>query len=175
VFETADTDEDGGLNLQEFTTAVNHPSKVRQWIETLPLSQLLAHCLAFKGVGSESSDQLREVSRLSADEISASTHAYFEGAQTVLADAVHELKRCHDAMDAAASAAASSNSKFQTPKMSAGSAEDFYQGLVGRVGECCFSGVECSRALSLSALCRRPARGPCQGHQGRALRQGRLH
>jgi hypothetical protein len=171
VFESVDTDENGGLDLQEFTKAINHPSRVQQWIETLPLSPLLAHCLSFKG--GVSSDPLREVSRLSADELRASTQAYCDSAQKLLADALQELKRCYDAMDALASSAG--NSKFQTPKMSAGSVEEFYQGLVGRVGECCFSGIECSRVLSLAALCRRPAPGPCQGHEGRALRQGRLH
>jgi hypothetical protein len=65
------------------------------------------------------------------------------------------------------------NSKFQTPKMSAGSVLEFYQGLGGRVGECYISGIEQSRVLSLAARCRRPAPGPCKGCEGRALRQGR--
>jgi hypothetical protein len=136
VFEEADTDENGGLDLQEFIKAINHPSKVQQWVETLPLSSLLAHCLSFKG--GDSSDPLREVSRLSAHELRASAQAYCENLQTVLADAVRELKKCHDAMDAL-TASSVSNSKFQTPKMSAGSVEEFYQGLFGRVGECFFS------------------------------------
>jgi hypothetical protein len=175
AFELADTDENGGLDLHEFMKAINQPSKVQQWIETLPLSQLLAHCLSFKG--GASNDPLREVSRLSADELQASTQAYCESAQVVLADAVCELKKCYDAMDAlAASSADNGNPKFQTSysQMSAGSVEEFYQGLIGRVGKCCFSGIDCSRVLSLAALCRRPAPGPCQGHEGRALRQGWL-
>jgi hypothetical protein len=156
VFESVDTDENGGLDLQEFTKAINRPSKVQQWIETLPLAPLLAHCLSFKG--GDSSDPLREVSGLSADELRASTQAYCESAQKVLADALRDLKKCYDAMDAlAASSSANGNSKFQTPKMSAGSVEEFYKGLVGRVGECRFSGIECPRVLSLPALCRRPA------------------
>ena len=173
VFESVDADENGGLDLQEFLMAINHPSKVQQWIETLPLSQLLAHCLSFKAASGDSSDPLREVSRLSADELRASTQAYCEHAQAVLADALHELKRCYDSMDALAASSAA-NAKFQTPKMSGGSVEEFYQGLVGRVGECCLSGIECAQVLSLAAVCRRPAPGPCKGHEGRALRQGWL-
>ncbi len=61
--ESVDTVENRGLGLHEFMKAINHPSKVQQWIETLPLSQLLSHCLSFKGARGESSDPLREVSR----------------------------------------------------------------------------------------------------------------
>jgi hypothetical protein len=136
VFESADADENRGLDLQEFIKAINHPSKVQQWVETLPLSSLLAHCLSFKG--GDSSDPLREVSRLSIHEIRASIQAYCESAEKIVADAVHELKKCHDAMDALAASSAG-NTKFQTPKMSAGSVEEFYQGLLGRVGECFYS------------------------------------
>ncbi len=125
VFQSADTDENVGLDLQEFIKAINHPSKVQQWVETLPISSLLAHCLSFKG--GDSSDPLREVSRLS--EIRASIQAYCESAEKILADAVRELKRCQDAMDVL-TASSGGNSKFQTPKMSVGSVEEFYQGLV---------------------------------------------
>ena len=136
VFESANADENGGLDLQEFIKAINRPSKVQQWVETLPLSPLLAHCLSFKG--GDSSDPLREVSRLSAQEIRASIQAYCESAEKIVVDAVPELKKCQDAMDAL-TASIAGNSKFQTPKMSAGSVEEFYQGLAGRVGECFFS------------------------------------
>ena len=44
VFESADADENGGLDLQEFVKAINRPSKVQQWVETLPLSPLLSGC-----------------------------------------------------------------------------------------------------------------------------------
>ena len=59
VFGTVDTDENGGLDLQEFMKAVEYPSKLQQWLNTLPLSQLLAHCLSFKA--DNSNDLLREV------------------------------------------------------------------------------------------------------------------
>ena len=136
VFESADADENGGLDLQEFVKAINRPSKVQQWVETLPLSSLLAHCLSFKG--GDSSDPLREVSRLSAQEIRASIQAYCESAEKIVVDGVSKLKKCQDAMDAR-TASIAGNTKFQTPKMSAGSVEEFYQGLAGRVGECFFS------------------------------------
>ena len=139
MFETADTDENGGLDLQEFKKVISFPSKVQQWTDNLPLSQLLAHCLSFKG----GDDPLREVSCLSADELRASTEAYCVSLQTVLADALCELKKCYDAMDKVAASAA--NTKFQTPKMSAGSVEDFFHGLVGRVGEICFPCASGSR------------------------------
>ncbi len=63
-FETTDSEEKGGLNLQEFIQAINYPFKVQQWINTLQLSPLLAHCLTFRG--GDSHDPLREISHLRA-------------------------------------------------------------------------------------------------------------
>ena len=132
LFETFDTDENGGLDLQEFTKAIKHPSKVEQWANTLPLSKLLARCLSFK----ESDDPLREVSRLSSDELRALTKAFTEGLLTILSDSLSELKKCYTEMDRMTDLSANdASSKFQTFKMSSGSVEDFHSGLHGRVGE----------------------------------------
>ncbi len=131
VFETFDTDENGGLDLQEFMKAIKYPSKVEQWVETLPLSKLLAQCLSFK----EGDDPLREVSSLSSDEVRVSVTAYTESLQTILSDAVGELKKCYAEMDRLAKQSANdAGSKFQTFKMSSGGVEDFHNGLQGRVG-----------------------------------------
>jgi hypothetical protein len=132
LFETFDLDENGGLNLQEFMNVIKYPGKVEQWADSLPLSKLLAHCLSFKG----GDDPLREVSRLSSDELCSSTNAYGESVQTILKDALGELKMAYSAMDRmAAGSAGEERSKFQTFKMSSGSVEDFHIGLHGRVGE----------------------------------------
>ncbi len=132
LFETFDTDENGGLDLQEFTKAIKYPSKVEQWVDSLPLSKLFAHCLSFK----EGYDSLREVSRLSSDELRASMNAYCESLQIILPDAVGQLKKCFAQMDrVAAESASEAGSKFQTFKMSSGKVEDFHIGLQGRVGE----------------------------------------
>ncbi len=126
-------DDNGGLDEKEFTKAVKYPGKVEQWADSLPLSKLLAHCLSFKF--KEADDPLREVSRLSSDELRASANAFGEGVETILGDAVGELKRCFAEMDRmAAESAAAASSKFQTFKMSSGSVEDFHSGLQGRVG-----------------------------------------
>jgi hypothetical protein len=131
LFETFDTDENGGLDLQEFTKAIKHPSKVEQWADTLPLSKLLARCLSFK----ESDDPLREVSRLSSDELRTSTKAFTEGLQAILSDALSELRKCYAEMDKITDQSTNdASSKFQTFKMSSGSVEDFHRGLHGRVG-----------------------------------------
>jgi hypothetical protein len=133
LFETSDVDENGGLDEQEFTKAVMYPGKVEQWADGLPLSKLLAHCLSstFK----EGEDPLREVSRMSSDELRASAKAFGEGVETILGDAVDELRKCYAEMDRmAATSSTSSGSKFQTIKMSSGSVDDFHSGLQGRVG-----------------------------------------
>jgi hypothetical protein len=136
LLDTVDTDESGGLDLKNFIKAINYPSKVQQWTDTLPLSPLLAHCLSFKG-GESSNEPLRVVSNLSADELRASTEAYCETLQVILADAVRELRKCFDAMDKLApSSVENDNSKFQTLKMSAGGVDEFFQELLGRVGKC---------------------------------------
>jgi hypothetical protein len=133
VFETSDMDDNGGLDEKEFTKAVKYPGKVEQWADSLPLSKLLAHCLSFKFT--QGDDPLREVSRLSTDELRASANAFGEGVETILGDAVGELKKCFAEMDRmAAESAATASSKFQTFKMSSGSVEDFHSGLQGRVG-----------------------------------------
>jgi hypothetical protein len=132
LFETYDMDDNGGLDLQEFIKAIKYPGKVEQWANSLPLSKLLAHCLSFK----DSDDPLREVSRLSSDELCASVKAYGESLQTILAGALGELKKCYAEMDRmTAENANEASSKFQTNKMNSGSVEDFHHGLLGRVGE----------------------------------------
>jgi hypothetical protein len=132
LFEIFDTDDNGGLDLQEFMKAIKYPGKVEQWADSLPLSKLLAHCLSFK----ESDDQLREVSSLSSDELCASIKAYSKCLQTILTNALDELKKCYAEMDRmTADSANEANSKFQTFKMSSGKVEDFHRGLQGRVGE----------------------------------------
>ncbi len=131
VFEIADTDENGGLDLQEYMKAINYPCKVEQWANSLPLSKLLAHCLSFN----EGDEPLKEVSRLSSDEMSAAMTAYCESLQPILAHAVRDLRRCYAEMAAVEEKESLSSSKFQTFKMSSGSVEDFHSGLHGRVGE----------------------------------------
>jgi hypothetical protein len=130
LFQTFDMDENGGLDLQEFKKAIKFPSKVEQWADNLPLSKLLAHCLSFK----QGDDPLREVSRLSSDELRAVTNAYCESLHLMLMEAVRELNLCYAEMDNTAGLA-DAGSKFQTFKMSSGSVEDFHNGLQGRVGE----------------------------------------
>jgi hypothetical protein len=133
LFEASDTDENGGLDEQGFTKAVKYPCKVEQWADGLPLSKLLAHCLPFKL--KEGQDPLREVSRLSSDELRAAAMAFGEGLETMLGDAVGELRKCYAEMDRMAAASAdTAGSKFQTFKMSSGSVDDFHSGLQGRVG-----------------------------------------
>jgi hypothetical protein len=181
LFETSDTDENGGLDEQEFTKAVKYPGKVEQWADSLPLSKLLAHCLSFRF--KEGDDPLREVSRLSSAELRASANAFGESVETILGDAVGELKKCYAEMDRmAAESASSASSKFQTFKMSSGSVEDFHSGLQGRVGAFALA-TDSSKLLFANPFmsplqthlrCRRSTPQSVQGHGGGALRQGGL-
>jgi hypothetical protein len=133
VFETADTDESGGLYLAGFTRAIQYPCQVEQWAATLPLSQLLAQCLSFK---ESSDDPLRKVSRLSADELRASADAFSENLRKILAEALSKLSLCFAEVERSSAVSAGHGSKFETFKMSSGSVADFHKGLLGRVGGC---------------------------------------
>ena len=142
VFETADTGGSGGLDEKEFLSVIRHPCKVEQWAATLPLPQLLAQCLSFKG----GDEPLREVSQLSADELRASTDTFCDNLRKILAEALLELKACFNETDRKAAADAGNGSKFETFKMSSGHVADFHSGLLGRVGGC-------SRFLLLHSFC----------------------
>ncbi len=169
LVETSDIDEKGGLNLQEFMKAINYQCKVEQWVASLPLPKLLAHCLDFR----DSEDPLREVSRLSTDELNASTEAYCKNLSKILSNALCALKQCYAAMDTIAAGDDKTGSKFQTFRMSAGNVGDFHKGLIGRVGESSEpSPVLCLQITPEFRRC--PASKPVQGNGGGALCQGRL-
>ena len=137
LFNEADLDEDGGLDLKEFTRVVNEPSNLEQWTKTLPLAKLLAYCLPFeiRAVNS-AADSLRVVSRLRKVDINKAAQLFGEGVARILEDRVKQLKACYDEMDRkAVEESNETNKKFQTFAMSAGKVEDFHKGLTERVGK----------------------------------------
>jgi hypothetical protein len=99
VFKRADLDEGGGQRLQEFRTAVRTPTRLEQWVSTLPLTRLLAHCLGLR-VG-DSEDPLRVLSKLSRGDLKEAVAVCCEGLERILADAQMQLRKSLDAMNEA--------------------------------------------------------------------------
>ena len=136
LVQILDVDGSGGLDLAEFQAAVlKPPCNLDQWVATLPLSDLLARCLQVV-IPDPDKDQLREMSRLSAEKVEAAAEAASQGLKLLLAEAQALLKQVFAKMDAKASEPdGGSAPKFTTYKMSTGFVKDYFAGLVGRVGE----------------------------------------
>jgi hypothetical protein len=138
VFKQADLDDDKGLDWAEFRMAVKTPTKLQQWTDTLPLSQLLAHSLSLRVQNSE--DPVRGVAGMTPPQLEDTMDVLCRGLRRLLAESQAELAKCYEAMDRLAAAAEAADGgagvKYQTFKMSTGTVEDFQEGLKGRVGEC---------------------------------------
>lgn len=130
-----DVDGSGGLDWEEFQAAVlKPPCQLDQWADTLPLSGLLARCLQVV-IPDPDKDQLREMSRLSAEKLEAAAEAASRGLKLLLAEAQAQLQRVFAKMDAKAlEPEGGSVGKFTTYKMSTGLVKQYFEGLVGRVG-----------------------------------------
>ena len=136
-----DLDENGVLDYEEFKRAVAQPlTQLEQWASMLPLAGLLASSLP---ISSGQGDQpLRDLSRLSEDQIGAAVEAFRGGLTRLLLDAKTKLRQMFEVADKKAFDAAqdlasgvSAVSKFKTFKMSTGKVADFHHGLSSRVGK----------------------------------------
>ena len=96
VFKQADLNDDQGLDLDEFRTAVKFPTKLQQWADTLPLSQLLAHCLAAKSRNKQ--DPVKDIAGLSATDLADTIDLFCRCVRRILAERVTELEKCFEAM-----------------------------------------------------------------------------
>jgi hypothetical protein len=126
-----DVDKNGGLDFEEFRRALmKPPTKLEQWVGTLPLASMLASCFILP-----EGDQLHEVSRLSIENLTDIAEAYAYGLKKVLVDSQSNLKETLENMEAKAKEnAGGESSKFKTFKMSTGSVPHYIEGLIGRIG-----------------------------------------
>jgi hypothetical protein len=134
MFKEADINKDSVLDFEEFSRAVRLPSKLEQYLSTLPLAKLLAFCLtsAHESIA-ESNDPVRAISRLSPDTLAMGAAIFHEGLKRLLDDTRSKLRVCYDELER--KAAQGTNSKFQTFTMNCGTLENFSDGLSNRVGE----------------------------------------
>ena len=174
----ADMDEDGGMDLEEFSRVISNPSKLEMWSNTLPLAKLMAFCLESADERiSIAPDPVRNVCDLDLKVVDVIVDGFAEGVKQLLRNQLKQMSMCYSALERkAAEEADGSGSKFQTFSMSAGNAEDFHRGLTDRVGERVQALPPC--VISVSSLNPllvhgRPAPpGPRQGRRAGALRDG---
>jgi hypothetical protein len=126
-----DIDNNGGLDLKEFTRALNQPStQVEQFVKTLPVSGMLARCLSTNGA----TEPLGALCDLSRDELKDRVQVFVPiFLQEVLEPALNKLRtllKAHENEQAQLS-----DSKFSGFCMNAGSVRDFYDGPYKRIGE----------------------------------------
>ena len=140
VFDGADTDQDEGLDFNEFLMAVKKPSKVEQWTAGLPLTKLVA--TAFVPIIRQSkfeSDPLVALSECSASILSSVVNMLKDGLYELLWKHISDLKTGYRALqsmnlETQGHQAPSKFSIGEVGTMSCGKINDFYGGLGSRVG-----------------------------------------
>jgi hypothetical protein len=133
LFRSMDIDENGGLDLQEFKRAVATPTKLEQWIASLPIPRLLARCLTSIGEGVE--DPVREFCQLRGENLNEAVTAFCFDLGNTLAKYQSQLNLSYKEMERRArDGERGVFSKFQISKLNCGGIEDFHRGLEGRVG-----------------------------------------
>ena len=139
LFKEADIDGDGFLDVEEFGRIISRPSKLEQWLSTLPLARLLSFCLEAADQSlATAPDPLRVVSRLDLPVLSAVVDGFCDGAKRLLSEHKENLSVCYAALDRKAGEGQGSSgpsAKFETFTMSAGTAESFHKGVTDRIGE----------------------------------------
>ena len=160
LFKSVDLDENGWLDFEEFVLATRTKTKVELWLDHIPLSRILSFCISYE----DCEDPLRAVTKLKASEICAAVDVFSEGVKNLVMEYQSELKACYDDMDKKSSSVSSGiSSKFQTFKMSCGQVDDFYCGLMGRVGESAIyfqDSLHVSRMHSVVLDCELRCQGP---------------
>jgi hypothetical protein len=131
LLKSKDLNDDGGLDLQEFSAFVGTPSPIEEWVNNLPLSQIVADALP-RQVGRPTKDQLRHLCKTTPRQLEESCEVIKETLLKTLQEELAHLKQAFVKLDS--QAAANSNSKFQMITMNAGSITDFHVGLASRIG-----------------------------------------
>jgi hypothetical protein len=133
LFLEVDLNNDGGVDLLEFTRALQITSAIEQWAGSLPLSQMLSD--AILGMeDKEAPDPLRKLSQITADYVGQVCDVFKKGLNKVVLEAIDALRKSFEEMDKL-EAKNDAAEKFQVIKMSVGSVEHFHQGLAARLGE----------------------------------------
>ena len=133
LLTTMDIDNNGGLDLREFTAALRQPTTpVEQFVQTLPVSGMLASCLATP----QAAEPLKELCNLSSEQLKAAIDAFSVCLHLELEKQLKFLKSLVEAKEAKAQEDADgSGSKSAVFVMNAGSVNDFHKGMYERIGK----------------------------------------
>ena len=130
ITTSMDIDNNGGLDFQEFTRALNLPStQVEQFIKTLPVTGMLANCFTTQGAA----DPLKALCDLSCDQLKDRMEVFAPiFLREVLEPELNKLKKLLKAQEE--QVAGLLGSKFSGFCMNAGSILDFHEGPYKRIG-----------------------------------------
>ena len=132
-----DTDGNGALDFQEFTKALSQPpTQVEQFVDTLPLTGMLAACLSDPGAD----DPLKALCNIAPDSsnLISRIDAFALSLRKVLQSELVKLQHMVVAMEAEKDSwAGNAGSKFAAGMvgMNAGTADEFHRGIQERLGE----------------------------------------
>ena len=123
IFTSMDTDNNGGLDFDEFSAAMGQPStQAEQFLNTLPLSGMLASSL----LRPESFDPLKQLSNITKEELTTAIKAFSRSLNQVMLEELEKLKELVTAMEGKAREAADgSGTKFAVSIMNADSTKDY--------------------------------------------------
>jgi hypothetical protein len=135
-----DTNDDGGLDFDEFSMLVSRSTPGLDFFRSLPLAELVWDGLP-KEKGYAVEDQLRRLSNISPNDLKVSIQAITEGLFTLLHENLAALKKAYDLLDSKAAANDTASAKFEMVKMSVGTIKNFHDGIAARIGDaqfCCY-------------------------------------
>lgn len=125
-----DLDNKGGLDLKEFGRSLRQPySKIEQFVDTLPVSGMLASCLTTPGAA----EPVHELCHLDSEQLSACIEACSLSLNDLLKRELTSLKELLKVEAQAGSDG--SGSKYAVFSMNTGSVQEYYEGLYARIGE----------------------------------------
>jgi hypothetical protein len=133
LFTTVDIDNRGGLELSEFRQAISQPSsQVEQFLNTLPLSGMLASCL----VNQDSKEPLKNLCTIEIERLTAAIKAYSLSLLPMLRDELAKLKGLVAAMESkqALEGVDGCGAKYNVFSMEAGSVKEYHDGMYSRTG-----------------------------------------
>jgi hypothetical protein len=132
LFTIVDIDENGGLDFGEFRQVIRQPfSQVEQFLNTLPLSGMLASCL----VKQDSTEPLKDLCNIEHEKLKAVTRAFALSLEQVLREELDKLKGLVDAMEVKRLEDINGcGAKYRVFSMNAGSVKEYHEGIYSRIG-----------------------------------------
>ena len=130
----SNTNDDGGLDFDEFSMLVSRSSPGLDFLRSLPLAELVWEGLP-KEKGCTGEGQLRHLSNISPKDLEISIQAITEGLGIMLHENVAALKKSYDLLDSKTAANNTASAKFEMIKMSVGVIKDFHNGIPTRIGD----------------------------------------